>query len=217
MSRRIRRKLETCEDCFALDVRNLHREGFLRSGVKLSCCVTVGGEPSGHIDVDVEKDALQLAYEWRPPGSTVWIRGAQRVLVKWTPCYFGGFRAWLQCGGPADGRDCGRRAAKLYLGRGSVFACRRCHGLAYRSQSETVMNRAVVKARKLRVRLGGRPSLLDPLPRRPPRMHRLTYYRLFAMAIKAQERALELEIDEIRRRFPGTVEETGFPPLRRQA
>ena len=48
-------------------------------------------------------------------------------------------------------------------------------------------------------------------------MHRLTYYRLFAMAIKAQERALELEIDEIRRRFHGTVEETGFPPLRRQA
>jgi hypothetical protein len=85
---------------------------------------------------------------------------------------------------------------------GSVFACRRCHDLAYRSQSQTAANRAVVEARKLRVRLGGGPSLLDPLPKRPPRMHRRSYYRLFAMAIKAQEHVIALALEDLRRHYP---------------
>jgi hypothetical protein len=43
-------------------------------------------------------------------------------------------------------------------------------------------------------------------------MHRWTYLRLSAAAIKAQERALGLEIDEARRRFPGLfTPERGFP------
>ena len=103
----------------------------------------------------------------------------------------------------------------LYLAIGSGFACRRCRGLAYRSQSETPVTRAIAKARKLRVRLGGGPIVFDPLPDKPARMHRQTYYRLFAKAIKAQERALGLEIEEARRRFPGRfTPERGFPLTR---
>jgi hypothetical protein len=33
-------------------------------------------------------------------------------------------------------------------------------------------------------------------------MHRLTYYRLFAMAIKAQERVIALALEDLRRRYP---------------
>jgi hypothetical protein len=157
------------------------------------------GEPSGHIDVAVEHDALQLAYSWRPPGSTVWTRGTQRVLLTRTRCHFGGTRAWFRCG------RCGRRAAVLYLAIGFGFACRRCLGLTYRSQSETVANRAISKARKLRVRLGGGPSLLDPLPDKPPRMHRRTYYRLLFKAIVAQDRSLALDVDWLRTRYGVTL------------
>jgi len=57
------------------------------------------------------------------------------------------------------------------------------------------------------VRLGGGAIVFDPLRGKPPRMHRWTYWRLFAAAIKAQERVLGLEIDEARRRFPGLFTE----------
>ena len=174
------------------------REEAAGEGEPGACCI---------IDVSVENDALQLAYAWRPPGSTEWTRGTQRVLLTWTQCHFGGARPWFRCD------RCGRRVAVVYLAIGSGFACRRCLGLAYRSQSATAANRAISKARKLRMRLGGGPIVFDPLPDRSPRMHRRTYWRLFAAAIKAQERALGLEIDEIRRRFPGLfTEERGFPP-----
>jgi hypothetical protein len=33
-------------------------------------------------------------------------------------------------------------------------------------------------------------------------MHRRTYYRLFAMAIKAQERVIALALEDLRRRYP---------------
>src|SRR5215471_11859382 len=39
-------------------------------------------------------------------------------------------------------------------------------------------------------------------PAWPPRMHRWTHFRLVAKAIKAQECALGLEIEDIHRRFP---------------
>jgi hypothetical protein len=65
------------------------------------------------------------------------------------------------------------------------------------------------------MQLGGGPSLFDPLPDKPLRMHRRTYFRLFAKAIKAQERALGMEIDEIRRRFPGLLTQDAAAPAPR--
>jgi hypothetical protein len=86
-------------------------------------------------------------------------------------------------------RPCGRRAAKLYLSYRARFDCRRCCDLAYVSQSESPQHRAIRKAQKARIQLGGGPSLLDPFPGKPPRMHRRTYCRLFNKAAEAQERA----------------------------
>jgi hypothetical protein len=55
------------------------------------------------------------------------------------------------------------------------------------------------------MRLGGGPSLLDPFPEKPPRMHRLTYYRLSAKTMAAQERSIGLERDYLRRHYPAVL------------
>jgi hypothetical protein len=156
--------------------------------------VAVRGEPSGRIDVAVQHNALQLTYTWLPPGSTVSARGCQWVSLTRTRCHFGGARPWFRCCG------CEKRAAKLYLVHGGAFACRRCLALSYRSQLESPWHRGIIKARKLRVQLGGGPSLLDPFPSRPPRMHRQTYNRMLAKAIAAQERVIALDLDWLRAR-----------------
>jgi hypothetical protein len=83
-----------------------------------------------------------------------------------------------------------------------AFACRLCHGLGYKSQLESQKDRAITKARKLRMRLGGGPNLLDPLPERPPRMHPRTFHKLFNEAADAQERYLALALEHLRRRDP---------------
>jgi hypothetical protein len=51
------------------------------------------------------------------------------------------------------------------------------------------------------MRLGGGPSILDPFPRKPPGMHRLTYYRLFGKAATAQEHWIALQSAHLRRRY----------------
>jgi len=177
----------------------------LRSGQNFSYSWFRGDQRLGTIDVVPSGDAVVLLS--RSPGIGEKARKPieQRVTIVWTRCHFGGFRPWFRCTGGVDGRGCGRRAAKLYLGHGSIFACRLCHDLAYASQSEIPERRAITKAQKLRMRLGGGPSLLDPLPDKPPRMHRWTYFRLVAKAIRAQERLLGLEIEDMRRRFPGLL------------
>ena len=55
------------------------------------------------------------------------------------------------------------------------------------------------------MRLGGGPSILDPLPRKPPRMHTRTYDRLFARAMTAQERWIGLSRGYLRRHYPGLL------------
>jgi hypothetical protein len=102
----------------------------------------------------------------------------QHVPVVWTPCHLGGGRSWFRCTATADGRYCGRRVAKLYLGDSGVFACRQCYGLAYASQLESLQHRGIGKARKIRMRLGGDANILDSFPAKPKRMHWRTYNKL---------------------------------------
>jgi hypothetical protein len=86
-------------------------------------------------------------------------------------CRFGGERPWFLC-------DCGRRVVALYAGQGG-FACRSCHGLSYQSQRVTDCERTASKARKIRFRLDGTASLVEPFPARPKGMHRKRYARLW--------------------------------------
>lgn len=73
---------------------------------------------------------------------------------------------------------CGRRVAILHGGR--VFACRRCHGLAYRSQREAADDRATRRAEKLRTKLGWEAGILNGNSGKPKGMHWRTFLRLQA-------------------------------------
>jgi hypothetical protein len=68
---------------------------------------------------------------------------------------------------------------------------------------EIPRHRAISRVQKLRMRLGGSANLSEPFPERPRGMHRMTYYRLSAKAMAAQERSLALELDYMRRHYPG--------------
>lgn len=94
----------------------------------------------------------------------------QTLPLTQTQCAFGGARLWFCC---PNGR-CGRRCATLYLG-GRSFLCRRCLGLAYRTQHEQADGRLLLKAERIWRRLG---CDFGDEPQRPKGMHRRTFERL---------------------------------------
>jgi hypothetical protein len=84
-----------------------------------------------------------------------------------------------------NGIVCRRRVAKLH-GPGRCFLCRHCYPLAYASQSEGALDRALRRANKVRVRLGGDPGTAAPFPAKPKGMWQRTYHRLHESAFAAE-------------------------------
>ena len=138
---------------------------------------TRSSDAAGSITVRVEDAAVVLIYRSCRPGSDEWKSIQQRVPISLTACHYGGQRAWFLCPVYCNGRHCGRRVAVLYAA-GDLFACRHCYGLAYASQQES--RRFISRSRKIRMRLGGSPDLLQPFPKRPRGMHQRTYMHLRA-------------------------------------
>jgi hypothetical protein len=191
------------ESAACIDVRQLRREGLLRSGVVSTCRWTSGLGPSREITVRIQGGLMVLNFQARLARSREWETVEQTVPIVWTRCHLGGCRPWFSCAADVAGEPCGRRVAKLYLHNQLVFACRTCSGLIYRSQQLGPSDRAQWRAQKLRKRLGGSRNV--PLPEKPPRMHWSTYHRLLGKVITAQECSAGLSTDRIWRRFPGLL------------
>ena len=168
---------EICEHQTALDIRALRRRWSLDPGLRFRADLT------GSVIVETEDYALVLEYGGAG-GTAERFRVKQRVFVTWTDCRLGGRRPWFVC-------NCKRRVAILYAVRGT-YECRRCCGLAYASQFQTPQDRALSKAQKIRKRLGGTPSLMDPFPDRPRRMHQRTYDKLSRALLAAETVAIGL-------------------------
>lgn len=164
-----------------LDVRYLQRNGYLRPGTGSSQKWSRRGEQFASINLSAWDGHVTLSYRTRDRGSDEWEQKEYPVSVEWTRCNYGGERAWFRC--PALG--CGRRVAILY--GGSIFACRRCHNLAYDSQSETRHGRMLLKAQAIREKLGGTPCVADEFPQKPKGMHWRTYWRWKQKADEAED------------------------------
>jgi hypothetical protein len=137
-----------------------------------------GRSESGRIGLLVLDDGVRLSYTLTPRGGKAQdVEGF--VAVEWTPCRYGGRRPWWLC------PDCGRRCGVLHCA-GGRFRCRLCLGLAYQSQVEKPMERAIRVGWKLRDRLGAR-SRGDL--GRPRGMHLSTYERLLERIEASDARA----------------------------
>lgn len=58
------------------------------------------------------------------------------ITITTTPCTYGGVRYWFICPLTSNGRYCGRRVGKVFLGD-KYFGCRHCYNLSYNSRNET--------------------------------------------------------------------------------
>lgn len=169
--RKIEMTKRKAESMRALDIRKLQREGRLKPGRRSWMSWTRGGDVVASINLTANEGAVTLDYQSRSALGE-WESLEYRVCIEWTDCNYGGRRPWFLC--PAHG--CGRRVAILFGGR--LYACRHCHRLAYESQQEDFGDRAMRAADNIRIRLGWRAGIANPLGTRPKGMHWITYYRL---------------------------------------
>lgn len=162
---------ETTDNYRALDIRKWQRDGLLKPGMAFSCNWTRNGEVVAAINVRTEAGQVILSYKHQRGGGE-WKDMEYPVRLAWTPCNYGGSRAWFLC--PAA--NCARRVAILYAG--AIFACQHCYQLAYPSQREGPDDSARRKADKIRERLKWEPGILNAKGRKPKGMHWRTYERL---------------------------------------
>jgi hypothetical protein len=164
---------DTTSDMRALDILRLQRDGLLIPGRAWTSAWKRNGAEVASIQGRTEVDRVILNYRSRSNGGE-WQAMEYPVRLEWSPCNFGGRRAWFVC--PAQG--CGRRVAILF--GGSIFACRHCHKLAYDCQRETDDDRAMRRADTIRWRLGWEAGIANPEGGKPKGMHWRTYQRLTA-------------------------------------
>jgi hypothetical protein len=163
------------DDYRSIDVRSWQRDGYLVPGQYLNWQWSINGEKVAAISVKVETGQLRLIYSFRRNGDD-WESLNYPVRLQTTSCNYGGVRYWFTC--PVAG--CGRRVALLYLG-GKIFACRHCYRLAYKSQRESMDDRAHKRANKIRDKLNWPRGILNPTGDKPKGMHWTTYCRLLSM------------------------------------
>ena len=100
-----------------LDVRELQRAGLLQGSHQ------VEWSDGSSSRLDSSEDGIDVLH-W--PAHTDFLMRTYADLI-WTPCNFGGRRAWFRC------LDCSRRVAILHAFPG--FSCRACHRLSYASSN----------------------------------------------------------------------------------
>jgi len=106
---------------------------------------------------------------------------SQRIDIVTSEPNFGGYRYWFQC--PETYKKC----TKLYYDFNSGdFVSREALGLGYRSQRLNMKSRYAERAKDIRLKLGGEPNLIAPLPKKPHNMHAKTYGTLIQKVINGQ-------------------------------
>lgn len=179
------REKEATEDYRTLNISALKRDNLLRPGLSLEWAWWRQGEKVASIGITIEsRHSMRLRYQSRSRGGEP-TQYDYAVAIGWTPCHLGGERPWLRC------PRCDRRVAKLY--GGTLFACRHCMRLNYRSQQASKRDRALDRAWTLRRRLGCDFGPFDypaDYIQRPKGMHRKTFTRRIEHLQRIEQRAI---------------------------
>ena len=179
----------TAEACRSIDVNRLRRKGVLSAGWSGGWEWKRNGERVSSISMRGGEDRIVLSYRSRI-GSEEWQDVEEPIPIRWVPCRYGGRRPYFVCPGIVNGVACRRHVVKLYSA-GRYYLCRHCYRLTHASRNEDSCDRALRRANKIRMRLGGEPGYEAMIPRRPKGMWRKTYDRLFEAVIENESRAEE--------------------------
>jgi hypothetical protein len=147
------------EHCRRIDINRIAGAGLLAPG---SYGWQWTDKETGRVlaSIGIEGGAERIDLSFAVDGVPV----VQTVHIDRTACHFGKSRPWFKC------PQCWGRVAILFL-KHRRFACRKCHKLAYASQSEDTIGRAWRKQQRLE-------ALLGPDWHRPKGMHRATHSRV---------------------------------------
>jgi len=178
------RRSGAVESFYCLNVTLLKKASVLADGRFRIWRWAGEGQDTHAIGVHGGRERITLRYCIAINGRD-WENIEECVSLIWKSCHFSGERPYFVCPGLYAGRPCNRRAIRLYL-LGGRFRCRRCHGLAYNSQSESVVDRARRKAEKINRRLNPEWSDLEFVSPPPKGMWRRKYQMLKQRAEAAQ-------------------------------
>ncbi len=87
------------------------------------------------VDLDENNPHLRIWYTQTDRSTDEKTNFDYNIPLVTSKCNLGGKRYWFICPWYRNGRYCGRRVAKLYMG-GKYFACRHCYDLSYSSRNE---------------------------------------------------------------------------------
>jgi hypothetical protein len=161
----------TTAQMLMLDIHMLLREGALQRDGSGSFSWSRDGETCATIGLSICDGLLTLNY--LSDGMSC----EDRVYLDWMSCHLGGQRPFFRC------PHCARRATKLY---GPRFRCLSCHDLVYPCQRDSAADRPMRKANRLRMKLGGKPGMANPIAEKPKWMRWPTYNQIVAEISKAE-------------------------------
>jgi hypothetical protein len=181
----------TVESALRLDIDTLMRRGVIQPGARVLCEMQFSFYDD-ELDVRCEAHVgdpwtsfVRLQYVMADYWTGEELKIDDKICLATSRPRFGGLRWWFVC------PRVNRRVRKLYLPLGGRhFWSRRAYRLVYGSQRETVHDRAMRRARKLCLRLGGDPADAT-YPDKPKRMRWTTYNRIMDKLVAADRVADE--------------------------
>jgi hypothetical protein len=159
----------TIEQTRSIDIRTLQRADYFCGPKDGSWTWRINGKIVGEARIGWDGDRLTIR--------------DQAIDIGLTPCRFGGYRFCFRC-------SCGRHVAALYSPTGQPWACRHCHRLTYATRQAVSRDRNLLRAQRIRQRLGGSPNMLEDFPLKPKGMHWRRYDRMRDVHDRATTRYL---------------------------
>ena len=147
----------TVEETSSIDIRTLQRADYFCGPKDGSWIWRINGKVVGEARIGWDGERLTIR--------------DQVIDIGRTPCRFGGHRFWFRC-------SCGQQVATLYSPSGQPWACRHCHRLTYATRQAVPRDRNLLRAQRIRQRLGGSPNMLEDFPPKPKGMHWRRYDRM---------------------------------------